>query len=213
MCFVFKTAVVFLCKERLRQKKKSIIVSLIKIYDDSYDVLFVSCRWLSFLFVSDILLCFKWEHFECLVFGWSVSQILISGKFKQVVCGRGWNHQISSPCTSHRSSGMLVVDKYIQILMSLMTLWSLITVMTLITWLHWPVTEVQVCWWSIYIYLDFDVVDDTVITVITLTSHRSSGMLVVDINIFRFWCRWSLWQWLWWWPWLVDYIGQSPKFR
>ncbi len=27
MCFVFKTAVVFLCKERLRQKKKSIIVS------------------------------------------------------------------------------------------------------------------------------------------------------------------------------------------
>ena len=28
MCFVFKTAVVFLCKERLRQKKKSLIVSL-----------------------------------------------------------------------------------------------------------------------------------------------------------------------------------------
>ena len=27
MCFVFKTAVVFLCKERLRQKKKSLIVS------------------------------------------------------------------------------------------------------------------------------------------------------------------------------------------
>ena len=27
MCFVFKSAVVFLCKERLRQKKKSIIVS------------------------------------------------------------------------------------------------------------------------------------------------------------------------------------------
>ena len=27
MCFVFKTAVVFLCKERLRHKKKSIIVS------------------------------------------------------------------------------------------------------------------------------------------------------------------------------------------
>ena len=26
MCFVFKTAVVFLCKERLRQKKKSLIV-------------------------------------------------------------------------------------------------------------------------------------------------------------------------------------------
>ncbi len=25
MCFVFKTAVVFLCKERLRQKKKSIM--------------------------------------------------------------------------------------------------------------------------------------------------------------------------------------------
>jgi hypothetical protein len=25
MCFVFKTAVVFLCKERLRQKKKSLI--------------------------------------------------------------------------------------------------------------------------------------------------------------------------------------------
>ena len=30
MCFVFKTAVVFLCKERLRQKKKSLIVSLTK---------------------------------------------------------------------------------------------------------------------------------------------------------------------------------------
>ncbi len=28
MCFVFKSAVVFLCKERLRQKKKSIIVSV-----------------------------------------------------------------------------------------------------------------------------------------------------------------------------------------
>ncbi len=27
MCFVFKSAVVFLCKERLRQKKKSLIVS------------------------------------------------------------------------------------------------------------------------------------------------------------------------------------------
>ena len=27
MCFVFKTAVVFLCKERLRQKKKSLIGS------------------------------------------------------------------------------------------------------------------------------------------------------------------------------------------
>ena len=26
MCFVFRTAVVFLCKERLRQKKKSIMV-------------------------------------------------------------------------------------------------------------------------------------------------------------------------------------------
>ena len=30
MCFVFKTAVVFLCKERLRQKKKSLIVSFTK---------------------------------------------------------------------------------------------------------------------------------------------------------------------------------------
>jgi hypothetical protein len=29
MCFVFKSAVVFLCKERLRQKKKTLIVSLI----------------------------------------------------------------------------------------------------------------------------------------------------------------------------------------
>jgi hypothetical protein len=29
MCFVFKTAVVFLCKERLRHKKKSIIVRLL----------------------------------------------------------------------------------------------------------------------------------------------------------------------------------------
>lgn len=28
MCFVFKTAVVFLCKERLRQKKKSLIVRI-----------------------------------------------------------------------------------------------------------------------------------------------------------------------------------------
>ena len=27
MCFVFRTAVVFLCKERLRQKKKSIMVN------------------------------------------------------------------------------------------------------------------------------------------------------------------------------------------
>ena len=29
MCFVFKTAVVFLCKERLRQKKKSLIVRIL----------------------------------------------------------------------------------------------------------------------------------------------------------------------------------------
>ena len=29
MCFVFRTAVVFLCKERLRQKKKSIMVRII----------------------------------------------------------------------------------------------------------------------------------------------------------------------------------------
>ena len=28
MCFVFRTAVVFLCKERLRQKKKSIMVRI-----------------------------------------------------------------------------------------------------------------------------------------------------------------------------------------
>ena len=30
MCFVFKSAVVFLCKERLRQKKKTLMVSLCK---------------------------------------------------------------------------------------------------------------------------------------------------------------------------------------
>ena len=32
MCFVFKTAVVFLCKERLRQKKKSLIVRILLKY-------------------------------------------------------------------------------------------------------------------------------------------------------------------------------------
>ena len=32
MCFVFKTAVVFLCKERLRQKKKSIMPVSVREY-------------------------------------------------------------------------------------------------------------------------------------------------------------------------------------
>ena len=33
MCFVFRTAVVFLCKERLRQKKKSIMVKILILID------------------------------------------------------------------------------------------------------------------------------------------------------------------------------------
>lgn len=47
MCFVFKTAVVFLCKERLRQKKKSLIVrwffnlSLYKADHDYYMINFI----------------------------------------------------------------------------------------------------------------------------------------------------------------------------
>ena len=52
MCFVFKTAVVFLCKERLRQKKKSIIVSgwsiiiMIRSYDDPMMIMILR-TWMS----------------------------------------------------------------------------------------------------------------------------------------------------------------------
>lgn len=35
MCFVFKTAVVFLCKERLRQKKKIMVSFLLFAYNSS----------------------------------------------------------------------------------------------------------------------------------------------------------------------------------
>ena len=41
MCFVFKTAVVFLCKERLRQKKKSLIVRFLWKY----------CNWENEIFL------------------------------------------------------------------------------------------------------------------------------------------------------------------
>lgn len=42
MCFVFKTAVVFLCKERLRHKKKLIVrtYSLLSLYSRSFTFLF-----------------------------------------------------------------------------------------------------------------------------------------------------------------------------
>ena len=38
MCFVFKTAVVFLCKERLRQKKKSIMPVSVREYVQPADI-------------------------------------------------------------------------------------------------------------------------------------------------------------------------------